>query len=76
MESITYPGSSIYEEPLFSIIECRVPNFWHTNRINMQMINLQSAIKAAEKRIELEPWLIIQIIDQHGKVHWTNKKEN
>lgn len=72
---ISYPGDkSYYETPLYFIKSRYGDNGpWHTGRIDIPMPNLQEAIRAAQARLQNEPYLIVRVIDQNDKIHWTNE---
>ena len=75
--SIVYqpPGPPPYQEPRYSILECRPPGPWHTNRVSMEMTDLDEAVRTAQARIQWEHGLIVRVVDRQGVVHWTNEEQ-
>jgi hypothetical protein len=46
---------------------------WNTSNFHMGIKTLGEAIRAAKRKLEFEPWLFIQVWDQHGQKHWSNE---
>jgi hypothetical protein len=75
-----YPGpitlqageQPIYKEHTF-FVQSRYGNGPWTGNMTFGIKHLHDAIVAAHAKLYNEPYLFVQVVDETGKVHWSNE---
>lgn len=63
-----------YYEPTYSVQHRQGKNSpWHGEHMHMGIKDYREALIAAQRKLDNAAYLIVRVVDQRGKVYWTNE---
>ena len=70
-----HPGDQPpYYQPTYSIQTRHAKGYWSGEGRHMGIKDIQEALAAARKKLDYDKQLIVRVVDQRGKVYWTNEE--